>query len=134
MATPASCYLAPANLQCACQAAPWKGGAEERGQIEAARRLIDAMPRQHPFNLRYTAVEKVDWESCAEALSAAEKRRVLTGGVVKASADAILIAHTTPGGDTEALARELLAVGRRVLTLAHPANVGLVAMGAGRFA
>jgi len=40
----------------------------------------DAVPTQHPFNLRYTAVEKVDWESCAEVLSAAEKRRVLREG------------------------------------------------------
>jgi len=51
-----------------------------QGQIEEARRIIDAMPRQHPFNLRYTAVEKVDWESCAGVLSAAEKRRVLREG------------------------------------------------------
>jgi len=48
-------------------------------------------------------------------------------------ADAILIAHATPGGDTEALARDLLAAGRRVLTLAHPRNVGLVEMGAGMY-
>ncbi len=51
-----------------------------QGQIEEAQRIIDAVPRQHPFQLRYTAVEKVDWESYAEVLSAAEKRRVLQEG------------------------------------------------------
>ena len=51
-----------------------------QGQIEEAQRIIDAVPRQHPFALRYTEVEKVDWESCAEVLSAAEKRRVLREG------------------------------------------------------
>lgn len=51
-----------------------------QGQIEEARRIIDAMPRQHPFKLRNTTVARIDWESCAEVLSAAEKRRVLREG------------------------------------------------------
>lgn len=51
-----------------------------QGQIEEAQRIIDAVPRQHPFQLRNAAVEKVDWESCELVLSAAEKRRVLREG------------------------------------------------------
>lgn len=51
-----------------------------QGQIAEAQRIIDAVPQQHPFELRYTTVEKVDWESCAEVLSATEKHRLLTQG------------------------------------------------------
>lgn len=50
------------------------------GDREEAQRIIDAIPEQHPFEVRYTAVEKVDWESCATVLSAAEKKRVLREG------------------------------------------------------
>ena len=47
---------------------------------EEAKRIIDALPKEHPFEVRYTKVEKVDWESCATVLSAEEKRRVLEKG------------------------------------------------------
>jgi hypothetical protein len=30
------------------------------GEIERAKRTIDAVPKQHPFELRYHTVEKVD--------------------------------------------------------------------------
>jgi hypothetical protein len=50
------------------------------GNREEAQRIIDAVPQQHPFEVRYAAVEKVDWESCEAVLSAAEKRRVLGEG------------------------------------------------------
>lgn len=50
------------------------------GEKEQARKIIAALPRQHPFEIRYTQVEKVDWESCAEVLSAQEKRRALSEG------------------------------------------------------
>lgn len=50
------------------------------GEKERAQKIIDAVPEQHPFDLRYTEVEAVDWESCAEVLSNAEKRRILSGG------------------------------------------------------
>ena len=39
------------------------------GQIEDAKRTIDAVPEEHPFALRYHHVEKVDWESCARVLA-----------------------------------------------------------------
>lgn len=45
-------------------------------------------------------------------------------------ADGVLIAHATPGGKVEAMALELLVAGKRVYTLDHPANAGLVARGA----
>jgi hypothetical protein len=50
------------------------------GEKEEAKRIIDALPKEHPFEIRYTHVEKVDWESCATVLSAEEKRRVLGQG------------------------------------------------------
>ena len=50
------------------------------GEKEEAKRIIDALPKEHPFEIRYTQVEKVDWESCATVLSADEKRRVLGQG------------------------------------------------------
>ena len=45
-------------------------------------------------------------------------------------ADGVLIAHAAPGGKVEALALELLAAGKQVYTLDHPANVILAARGA----
>lgn len=50
------------------------------GEKEEAKRIIDALPKQHPFEIRYTKVEKVNWETCATVLSADEKRRVLGQG------------------------------------------------------
>jgi superfamily II DNA or RNA helicase len=50
------------------------------GEKEEAKRIIDALPKDHPFEIRYSKVEKVDWESCATVLSAEEKRRVLEKG------------------------------------------------------
>ncbi|MBN1666916.1 MAG: hypothetical protein JW862_07495 [Anaerolineales bacterium] len=50
------------------------------GEKERAQKIIDAVPEQHPFDIRYTEVEHVDWESCAEVLSKVEKRRVLSSG------------------------------------------------------
>lgn len=47
------------------------------GQIDAARRRIDAIPRQHPFDARYAKVENIDWETCATVLSRTEKDRIL---------------------------------------------------------
>jgi hypothetical protein len=50
------------------------------GEKEEAKRIIDALPKEHPFEVRNTKVDKVDWESCANVLSAEEKRRVLERG------------------------------------------------------
>ena len=38
------------------------------GEQERAKQIIAAVPRQHPFELRYAQVEPIDWESCTEVL------------------------------------------------------------------
>jgi superfamily II DNA or RNA helicase len=50
------------------------------GQMEAARRRIDAMPKQHPFDARYAKVENIDWETCATVLNRSERDRALRAG------------------------------------------------------
>lgn len=52
------------------------------GEKEKAKQIIEALPKEHPFEVRYARVEKVDWESCALVLSAEEKRRILGKGWV----------------------------------------------------
>jgi len=36
---------------------------------ESARRIIDAIPRTHPFEYRYNRIENVPWETCATVLA-----------------------------------------------------------------
>lgn len=48
-------------------------------------------------------------------------------------AAAVLVAYAHPAGETEALARELLAAGKPVYTIDHPANAALLAAGAQRY-
>ena len=50
------------------------------GQVEEAKRTIDAVPQQHPFELRYRQVRHVDWESCARVLDDEARRRRLASG------------------------------------------------------
>ena len=51
------------------------------GQIEDAKKKIDAVPPTHPFDLRYHKnVGTVNWESCAEVLDSTEKRKHLMTG------------------------------------------------------
>jgi superfamily II DNA or RNA helicase len=50
------------------------------GEKEKAQKIIDAVPKQSPFELRYTRVDPVDWESCQLVLDAGEKRRILGKG------------------------------------------------------
>ena len=50
------------------------------GEKEKAQRIIDAVPKEHPFEVRYSRVEKVDWETCQLVLDARERRRVLSSG------------------------------------------------------
>jgi len=47
-----------------------------------AMRIIDAVPQQHPFEIRYErqAIGHIDWESCAIVLSEKEKYRSLLDG------------------------------------------------------
>jgi superfamily II DNA or RNA helicase len=41
-----------------------------QGEMEEAKRLIDAVPRRHPFAVRYTdSVPSTDWEKCEQVLN-----------------------------------------------------------------
>jgi hypothetical protein len=50
------------------------------GEQERARKIIDVLPPVHPFEVRYTQVEKLDWEACRQVLDRAEQVRVLRQG------------------------------------------------------
>ena len=50
------------------------------GEIEQAKQTIDAVPKEHPFRLRYHNVEKIDGESCARVLDKTERRSYLEKG------------------------------------------------------
>ena len=50
------------------------------GQIDEARRTIDAVPKAHPFELRYRDVRHVDWECCARVLGDSVRTERLRGG------------------------------------------------------
>lgn len=46
--------------------------------IDQANRIIDEVPKSHPFKLKYEkGVGKVDWESCTKILDNIEKRKYL---------------------------------------------------------
>jgi hypothetical protein len=47
---------------------------------QPTQQIIDALPKEHPFEVRYTQVETVDWESCEEVLATEEKKRILGKG------------------------------------------------------
>lgn len=48
------------------------------GEQERAKKIIDELPKYHPFEIRYARVEKIDWESCRKVLDQREKERILT--------------------------------------------------------
>jgi len=50
------------------------------GEIERAKQTIDAVPEQHPFEMKYHQIEKVEWESCSRVLDANERKRYLLNG------------------------------------------------------
>ena len=50
------------------------------GQIENAKKTIDAIPEQHPFELRYDRIERVPWESCTSVLESHSRREHLLKG------------------------------------------------------
>lgn len=52
-----------------------------RGEIQKAKQTIDAVPEQHPFQIRYhEEIEAVDWERCANVLNAHERHQQLQRG------------------------------------------------------
>lgn len=47
---------------------------------EEAKRVIDAVPKRHPFEMRYDWIENVDWESCSRVLDSASQLEALREG------------------------------------------------------
>ena len=47
---------------------------------EEAKRVIDAVPKRHPFEMRYDRIESVDWESCSRVLDSASQLEALRKG------------------------------------------------------
>jgi hypothetical protein len=45
-----------------------------------AKRFIDAIPKHHPFEIRYDKIENVDWESCSRVLDSASRLATLRKG------------------------------------------------------
>jgi hypothetical protein len=50
------------------------------GEIERAKQTIAALPRQHPFDIKYCKLDNLPWETCAKVLSAADRKRCLSEG------------------------------------------------------
>jgi superfamily II DNA or RNA helicase len=50
------------------------------GDIERAKKVIDEVPNQHPFEIRYSKVEKMPWESCARVLDSGNRKKYLSQG------------------------------------------------------
>ncbi|MGH9967263.1 MAG: phospholipase D-like domain-containing anti-phage protein [Pyrinomonadaceae bacterium] len=50
------------------------------GEEQHAKKIIAAVPKQHPFDIKYQRIEKVDWESCERVLSEKAKRTSLSKG------------------------------------------------------
>ena len=50
------------------------------GQIEEAKKTIDAVPRQHPFHMKYHQITNTPWEACARVLDAMDRQRCLSRG------------------------------------------------------
>ncbi len=50
-------------------------------KIDDARKTIDAVPPQHPFEMRYdTTIEPIHWESCVKVLDAHDMRKAFLKG------------------------------------------------------
>jgi superfamily II DNA or RNA helicase len=54
-----------------------------QGHIDRAKQIINAIPKKHPFDIRWNKIEKVPWESCARVLESKEKRAHLSKGWTK---------------------------------------------------
>jgi hypothetical protein len=50
------------------------------GEVEQAKKVIEAVPARHPFDIRYQRIERIDWESCERVLAASAKRAALSAG------------------------------------------------------
>ena len=47
------------------------------GEIQKAKQTIDAVPYQHPFEIKYHKIERIDWESWYRVLDNMERKRCL---------------------------------------------------------
>ena len=47
---------------------------------EEAKKIINAVPKRHPFEMRYDRVENVDWESCSRVLDSMSQLELLQKG------------------------------------------------------
>jgi len=50
------------------------------GEIERAKQTINAVPKQHPFEIKYHKPEKIAWESCTEVLDGSDRQKSLLKG------------------------------------------------------
>lgn len=50
------------------------------GDMEKAKQVINSVPKQHPFEMKYSRVEKVPWETCAKVLDSSSRKRFLSQG------------------------------------------------------
>lgn len=50
------------------------------GDVERAKQVIASVPQQHPFEIKYQHIKKIDWETCERVLSPAAKRAALVRG------------------------------------------------------
>lgn len=50
------------------------------GEIEQAKKTIDAVQKQHPFELKYNQIKKEPWESCSKVLDSVNRRKYLAQG------------------------------------------------------
>lgn len=50
------------------------------GQMDQAKKTIDALPAKHPFEIKYQKIESVPWESCSQVLERAAIAETLRKG------------------------------------------------------
>lgn len=50
------------------------------GEIERAKKVIDELPQQHPFEMKYSQIKKMPWEACAQVLDSASRKKHLSQG------------------------------------------------------
>jgi hypothetical protein len=50
------------------------------GDIEKAKQVISSVPKKHPFEMKYSKVEKVPWETCANVFDSSNRKRFLSQG------------------------------------------------------
>ena len=50
------------------------------GDKQEAMRKIRSLPKQHPFDERYSHIADIDWESCSRVLESEERNKLLKGG------------------------------------------------------